>query len=141
MIDIESMVVDTVYNAVKTAYPKCDVTSEYNDTPSQFPCVQIVEADNYTYRKTQDNDLTEHHATVMYEINIFSNLKTGKKAEAKGISDVVDSTMQSMKFTRILKQPIPNKDKTIYRIVARYEAVVGEGFELGKNTVYQMYRK
>ena len=141
MIDIESMVVDSVYNAVKTQYPKCDVISEYNDTPSQFPCVQIVEADNYTYRRTQDNDLTEHHASVMYEVNVFSNKKTGKKTEAKAIAEIVDSTMQGMKFTRTLKQPIPNKDKTIYRIVARYEAVVGAGVEINKNTVYQMYRK
>ena len=85
MIDIESMVVNAVRNAVKTKYPKCDIVSEYVDTPSQFPCVQILEADNYTYRRTQDNNLLEHHANVMYEVNVFSNKTDGKKAEAKAI--------------------------------------------------------
>lgn len=140
MIDIESMVVNAVRNAVKTKYPKCDIVSEYVDTPSQFPCVQILEADNYTYRRTQDNNLREHHANVMYEVNVFSNKTNEKKTEAKAIMEIVDTTLQDLKFTRTLKQPIPNKDKTIYRIVARYEAVVGK-YQNGKDTVYPMYRK
>lgn len=142
MIDVENLVIDTVSKAIKgSAYSNTLVTTEYTDTPSSFPCVSIYEADNYTYRRTQDNDLKEHHTNVMYEVNVFSNKTSGKKTECKKIMEIIDSTMQNMKFTRTVKQPIPNKDKTIFRIVARYEAVIADYFADGKDKVYQVYRK
>ena len=141
MIDVENLVIDTVSKALKaSAYSSTLVTTEYTDTPSSFPCVSIYEAD-YTYRRTQDNDLKEHHTNVMYEVNVFSNKTSGKKTECKKIMEIIDSTMQNMKFTRTVKQPIPNKDKTIFRIVARYEAVIADYFTDGNDKVYQVYRK
>lgn len=142
MIDVENLVVDTISKALKaSAYSSTYVTTEYTDTPSSFPCVSVFEADNYTYQKTQDNDLQEHHTNVMYEINVYSNKTKGSKTEAKKIMDIIDSTMQNNKFTRTVKQPIPNKDKTIYRIVARYEAVIGDYQTIDGNKVYQVYRR
>lgn len=142
MIDVENLVIDTVSKAIKaSAYQITNVSSEYTDTPSSFPFVSIVEADNYTYRKTQDDDLKEHHTNVMYEVNVYSNKTNGKKTEAKKIMEIVDTALQNIKFTRTVKQEIPNKDKTIYRIIARYEAVIGEGQTIGKDTVYQVFRR
>ena len=143
MIDVENLVIDTISKALKasTSYANTFVTSEYTDTPSSFPCVSVIEADNYTYRKTQDNDLKEHHTNVMYEINVYSNKTKGSKTEAKKIMEIVDSTMQNIKFTRTVKQAVPNKDKTIFRIVARYEAVIGDCQTIGQNKVYQVYRQ
>ena len=142
MIDVENLVIDTVSKAIKaSAYQNTNVSSEYTDTPSSFPFVSIVEADNYTYRKTQDDDLKEHHTNVMYEINVYSNKTNGKKTEAKKIMEIVDTALQNIKFTRTVKQEIPNKDNTIYRIIARYEAVIGEGQTIGQDTVYQVFRR
>ena len=142
MIDVENLVVDTIKKALQaSAYSSAYITSEYTDTPSSFPCVSVVEADNYTYRKTQDGDLKEHHANVMYEVNVFSNKTSGRKAEAKKIMEIVDTAFQNIKFTRTFKNSIPNKDKTVHRIVARYEAVIGEGQTVGNDTVYQVYRE
>ena len=142
MIDVENLVIDTISKALKaSAYSSTLVVSDYTDTPSSFPCVSVIEMDNYTYRKTQDDDLKEHHTNVMYEVNVYSNKSSGSKSEAKKIMEIVDTTFQNMKFTRTVKQAIPNKDKSIYRIVARYEAVIGEGQTIGKNTVYQVYRR
>ena len=142
MIDVENLVIDTISKALKaSAYSSTLVVSDYTDTPSSFPCVSVIEMDNYTYRRTQDNDLKEHHTSVMYEVNVYSNKSSGSKSEAKKIMEIVDTAFQNMKFTRTVKQAIPNKDKTIYRIVARYEAVIGEGKVIDKNTVYQVYRR
>ena len=142
MIDVENLVIDTISKALKaSAYSSTLVVSDYTDTPSSFPCVSVIEADNYTYRRTQDDDLKEHHTNVMYEVNVYSNKSSGSKSEAKKIMEIVDTTFQNMKFTRTVKQAIPNRDKTIYRIVARYEAVIGEGKVIDKNTVYQVYRR
>lgn len=142
MIDVENLVIDKISKAIgASAYSNTFVTSEYTDSPSEFPCVSVVEADNYTYRKTQDNDLKEHHTNVMYEVNVFSNKKNTSKSEAKAIIEIVDTAFQNMKFTRTFKDNIPNKDKTIYRIIARYEAVIGEGFTQGDDIIYPVYRR
>ena len=138
MIDVESMVFDSVYNAISTsAYSNTEMTSDYDTIPSSFPCVAIYETDNQTYQKTQDDVLKEHHARVIYEVNVYSNKPGTKKSEAKAIMDIVDNTLQEIKFTRTFRNVVPNADKTIYRIVARYEAVIAE-----KNgDIYQVYRK
>ena len=141
MIDVENLVVDTVTKALQTEYPNILVTSEYTNSPSSFPCVSVVEADNYTYKNTQDDCLKEHHAHVMYEINVFSNKAKGSRAEAKKIANLVDDTLQNIKFTRTFKNEVPNYDKSIFRIVARYEAIIAKGVEINKNTIYQVYRK
>lgn len=142
MIDVENLVIDTVSKAIKaSAYSTALVVSDYTDMPSSFPCVSVIESDNSTYRRTQDNDLKEHHTRVMYEVNVYSNKTSGAKSEAKKILEIVDSSFQNMKFTRTFKQPIPNADKTIYRILARYEAVIAEYQTIGQNKVYQVYRQ
>ena len=141
MIDVENLVIDTITKAVQANHSGVTVESDYNDTPSSFPFVSVIEMDNYTYRRTQDNDLKEHHTNLMYEVNVYSNKTKGKKTEAKKIMDTIDNTFQSIKFTRITKQPIPNKDRSIYRIVARYEAIVGEEQIINGNKVYQVYRR
>ena len=142
MIDVENLVIDNISKAIgASAYSNAFVTSDYTDSPSEFPCVSVIEADNYTYRKTQDNDLKEHHTNVMYEVNVFSNKKNKSKSEAKAIMEIVDTAFQNIKFTRTFKSNIPNKDKTIYRIVARYEAVIGEEQTINGNKVYQVYRR
>lgn len=141
MIDVENLVVDTITKAVQTEYSGVYVTSEYTNSPSSFPCVSVVEADNYTYKKTQDDCLKEHHAQVMYEVNVFSNKAKGARTEAKKIMNLVDDTFQNIKFTRTFKNEVPNHDKTIFRIVARFEAIIAKGEEIGNNTVFQVYRK
>ena len=86
----------------------------------------------------------------MYECNVYSDKATGKKAEARAIAKLVDTTMQNMKFTRTFYQPLPNLDRTIFRITMRWEAIAGEpvittttgtGNETVTTTTYQMYRE
>lgn len=143
MIDIENIVVNNVINALETSLGTDApvVYSEYVEVPSDFPCVSIYEADNSTYRRTQDNALTEHHASVMYQINVYVADETDKKSTAKKIANVVDLAMQNMKFTRTFMNQVPNQDRTIYRITLRYTAVVGESFAVGTTDVYPMYRE
>ena len=47
------------------------------------------------------------------------------KAQAKQIMASLDAEMSNLGFTRVFMNPIPNfADATIYRLTARYEAVV-----------------
>ncbi len=76
----------------------------------------------------------ENAASVMYEVNIYSNKTKGKKAEAKAIADVVDRKFEEMGFTRTLRNQIPNlNNASIHRIVCRYEAVIDKDHWIYQN--------
>ena len=150
MIDIENKVINDVFAAVRSSYSGASCYGEYVATPASFPCVTLYEADNTTYRQSQDDALQEHQAHVMYECNVYSDKTVGKKAEARAIAKLVDTAMQNMKFTRTFYQPLPNLDRTIFRITMRWEAVVGEpittvttgtGNNQTTTTTYKMYRE
>lgn len=141
MIDIENKVFSVVRAAVLEQFPKVKVYSEYIDVPEAFPCVTVTEDTNYTYVYSKDDSVDEHHADVQYAVNVYSNKKTGAKLEARAILKVADTAMQGMKFWRTMTRQVPNVDRTIYRVIARYHAVVGEPRQDGNNLVYQIYQR
>lgn len=127
MIDIENAVFDRVSEKVRSQYPDIFMSGEYVKSPSSFPCASIIEMDNSAYEYSQTSSEMENHASVMYEVNVYSNRKKYKKAECKEIMALIDKEMQSMGFSRIMMNPIPNMDDaTIYRMVARYRAIVSK---------------
>lgn len=127
MIDIETEVFDIVATQVRKKYPKVFITGEYVKSPSSFPCVSLVETDNQVYRNTRSTDSIENHAQLLYELNVYSNKTGRKKAECKEIISLIDERMGLLGFTRTMMAPIPNEnDATIYRMVARYRAVVSK---------------
>lgn len=127
MIDIETEVFNIVAQKVRETYPKIFMTGEYVKSPPSFPCVSLIEVDNQIYRNTRTTDCIENHVQVMYEVNVYSNKASGKKAECKAIVSLVDKSMEALGFTRTLMNPVPNEeDATVYRIVARYRAIVSK---------------
>lgn len=141
MIDIENKVLSVVREAVLAQYPTASVYGEYVEVPASFPCVTVTEDTNYTYVYTKDEQLAEHHAEVQYAVNVYSNKQTGAKLEAKAVMNIADNAMQGMKFWRTMTRQVPNVDRTIYRLIARYRAVVGEPTQVGDDLVFQMYQK
>ena len=125
MIDIENEVFSTVATQVRASFPKIYMVGEFVKSPSQFPCVSLVEVDNQVYRNTRSSSEIENHAQLMYEVQVFTNDTKGKKAKCKEIIGTVDNEMKKLGFTRTLLTPIPNEeDATIYRMVGRYRAIV-----------------
>lgn len=142
MIDIENAVFTAVYNAVTSKFPDAEMCSEFVEQPEKFPLVSFVEADNYTHGGTRSLSKIENHADVMYECNVYTNKVGIKKSQAKEIASVIDETMAQLGFTRTLRSQIPNINRTIYRIVMRWTAVVGSGVnDDNGNTVHQIYSK
>lgn len=133
MIDIETVIFDTVSKKVREIYPKIFVTGEYVKSPSSFPCVSLIETDNQILERTRTSGCTENHVQVMYEVNVYSNKKSGKKAECKKIISKVDEWLTELGFTRTMMNPVPNEeDATIYRMVGRYRAIVSK-----ENVIYR----
>jgi hypothetical protein len=123
MIDIENELFTRVARKLREVYSPINVTGEFIRQPSRFPHVSIVENDNSSYRRGMD--CNEKHSQLMYEVNVYSNLTSGKKAECRKIIKTIDAEMLDMGFERIIMRPIPNiEDATIYRIMARYRGVV-----------------
>ena len=127
MINIENDIFDFVYEKVIEKFPNIYMSGEYVKSPPSFPASSLVEMDNTTYTSTQTGSDNENHASVMYELNVYSNKMTRKKTECKAIVAFIDEIMISLGFTRIMLQPIPNMDDaTIYRMTARYRAIVAK---------------
>ena len=141
MIDIENKGRSVVREAVLAAYPTASVYGEYIDVPASFPCVTVTEDTNYTYVYSKDDSVAEHHADVQYAINVYSNKESGAKLEARAIMRIADDAMQSMKFWRTMTRQVPNVDRSIYRMIARYHAIVGEPKQVGNDLVYQIYQR
>lgn len=126
MIDVESAVFNTIATAISTRYPNIFVTGEYVKAPTSFPAISLYEIDNAVLRSTQDTSGMENHALVVYELNVYSNKKNGKKSECRDIVALIDTQMAALGFTRIMLNPVPNiEDATIYRLTGRYRAVIG----------------
>lgn len=127
MINVENEIFDRVANSVKTAYPSVFISGEYIRTPSKFPFVSLIEMSNTAYDRTQSSGGLENHASLMYEVNVYSNKKSGKKSECKAIAELIDNELATLGFSRTMLQPIPNMDDaTIYRITGRYTAVISK---------------
>ena len=127
MIDIENEVYSRVVEKVKVSFPDANMAGEYVKSPSSFPHVSLVEMSNIALSSTQTSTEYENHVVVMYEADVYSNKRIGKKTECKEIISVVDAVMLSMGFSRTMSQPIPNMDDaTIYRMKARYTAVISK---------------
>lgn len=118
MIDIKNK----VYTRLKTAVGSLASTSSiYVRTPSSFPFVSITESDNYI--SNLDNSSEEKFATVMYEVNVYTNNST-PETTAREILKVIDKEMYSMNLMRLSMNQVPNlEDATIFRLTARYEGV------------------
>ena len=131
MINEESEIFNIVAKAVRNAYPKVYINGEYVKSPPRFPAVSLIEMDNSAYIKTQSSDNVENHAELMYEVNIYSNKKSGKKSECKAIATLIDNELATLGFSRTMLQPIPNMDDaTIYRMTGRYTAVISKDKKL-----------
>lgn len=127
MIDVESQVFQKCADAFRAAYPNGYIAGEYVSQPPKFPAVSVVEMDNTVLERGIDSGNIENFADVMYQVDVYSNLNKGKKSQAKAIVALIDEQFAHLGFTRLFLNPIQNfNDATIYRMTARYRAVVGK---------------
>lgn len=143
MIDIQNMIVDAIFNAVKAenAYPNADVTTGFDMKTAVFPCVVVEEVNNAPLRSTDTDDCAENHTRLVYEVSVYTNDISKAKTEGRNILKIVDDTLQGLKFRRTRTNQPLNISRTIFRQYARWEVVVGKPITVGENTVYQMYRR
>ena len=143
MIDIESKIVDTIFNAVKAnnAYPDADVTTGFDEKTAIFPCVVVEETNNSPFRSANTDDCAENYTRLTYEVSVYTNNVNSAKSEGKKILEIVDTALQGLKFRRIHKNKPLNIARTVFRQYGRWEVIVSKPITVGDNTVYQLYRR
>ena len=125
MIDKLNEIFTNVATSVRNRHTGCTVIGEYTRKPSKFPSVTLDEIQNVMVDRLEDSSNAENFAGVTYRLQVFSNKRTGKKAEAREIFDTADTEMRRMGFRRVTYTTTPEiYDSTIYNITATYEAVV-----------------
>lgn len=123
MIDIENQIFTPIAKALRKQFPGVTVSSSYVHAPKSFPYVSLVEEDNYTSLTHRDTGDSEAFASLMYEVNVYSDKAAGKKTECREIMKTVDDMLYCMNFRRTVLTPVPNlENATIYRLTARFEA-------------------
>ena len=125
---------DFVYNVIKMHLEtvlkdyEIIVLKKSKQEEDRFPLVVVTEEDNVLHASTLNKEETV--SKLYYEINIYTrdkmvngNMKYDMEI-ARLIASEIDSVLNmKYKFDRILCEPTPNLDDSIYRITMRYSIV------------------
>lgn len=140
MIDIEGYVFDYVATATRSQFSGISVKSEYTPGQGKMPCVTVEQKDNFVVKNAISGERIENLASMMFEVNVYTNDGDTRKKSAKSIMSYVDGLMTAKGFVRTMLQPIPNlMDATIFRITARYTAQVTMHTDSSGNIDYVIY--
>lgn len=126
MLSAEGYVVNEIRKALQEQFQSIWVYGEEVDSPAGFPCVTIEESSNTSHLPTQTADNREHYANLLYSVNVYSNLQGGGKAQCRAVMETIDRIMRHWGFLRTMCQPMPNYQKNITRMVARYTGILSE---------------
>lgn len=123
MIDFSNEIFNAVAQQLRSSFKGVKVIGENVQSPTEFPTVTIDEIENVPVER--DSSKVEKYSRVRYRVQIFSNKKTGKRAEARQILSVADEMFAGWGFTRKTYVPQPDVyNSAVYQITATYEAVV-----------------
>lgn len=125
MLNYLNEIFDRVATATRAVHSTVTVSGEYTRKPSKFPAVTLDETSNTTVDWLEDSSNEETFVGVTYRLQVFSNKRNGKRAEAREIFATADAEMRRMGFRRVTYTTTPEiYDSTIYNITATYEAVL-----------------
>ncbi len=125
MIDFLNEAYTGVATEVRAVYPLVNMSGEYTRRPAKFPALTLDEISNVMVDYLEDSSNEEKFAGVTYRLQVFSNKKNEKKAEARAIFTVADAKMRSMGFRRVTYSTTPELyEASVYTITATYEGVI-----------------
>lgn len=121
MTNVFNYIFTEIATPVRESFAGVFVTGERINKPTQFPCVEVVEADNYEVATSIDNTLRENLTALMYEVTVFSNKQFGKRSECIDILSQIDTILKRMNASRIARiEGYFDSEASIYTIKARY---------------------
>ena len=123
MIDVSNEIFNAVATDLRSAYEGIKVVGEYVSSPTHFPTVTIDETGNVPTHL--DSASSNKYARVTYRVQVFSNLKSGKRRQAREIYAYLDGVLQGLGLFAATYTTTPAiYNSEVYCITATYEAVV-----------------
>jgi hypothetical protein len=123
MIDVSNEIFNAVATDLRSAYEGIKVVGEYVSSPTHFPTVTIDEIGNVPTHL--DSASSNKYARVTYRVQVFSNLKSGKRRQAREIYARLDGVLQGLGLFAVTYTTTPAiYNSEVYCITATYEAVV-----------------
>ena len=149
MIDVASLVFDTVYNGINNVRQDVTVTKGYIEEKASMPCVVVRETGNVPVQDTNTDDCAENYSRLTYQVEVYSEKPGIARSECRELLNLVDGIMSGMKFRRTYISDAFNENRTRYRQYARFAVIVskgvttttGTGDEAETTTTFHMYRR
>lgn len=123
MIDFSNPIFNRIVEKVKSVHGSgVKVVGEYVDIPKEFPCVAIDEIFN---TPTELDSGEQKYAAVTYRVQVFSNKRSGKRAEAREIYSTVADELYSMNLVGKTFTTTPDVyNANIYQIRGTFEGAI-----------------
>lgn len=127
MIDVENRIFTDLYNVIKAAYPAAVVTTQAEDIQASFPAVHIEVADSYPSSSFVNSSRRENFRNLQVDIEVYTSLVSGRKAQAKTIAALIDDEMRLMGFVGRAMNPLDlsNNNTLVTRLLLRYNGTAG----------------
>jgi hypothetical protein len=128
MINPENEVFTILATALRERFPGISVADDPEAVPANFPHVSIEMSNNTTFARYMNSGNYEV-AIVVFSINVYSNLKTGRKRECRQIADFIDGLLTPKNFRRQAVLPIrTHAHPEIYRLAMTYRVATDGKF-------------
>ena len=102
------------------------MTSRFESVWEQFPACYVTEISRRDLRNAVNLLFTDNVKVVGWEAQVFSNKTVGAVDEAHDIMTDIEESFREMKFIETYCAETPYTDRSIYRIVARFERVIAD---------------
>lgn len=127
MIDHESQYYDAIAKAVRAAVTDARCSPEKVSDLAYFPFFECVMMANPEDRDSRDLSNNENGARPMFQLDAYSNLSKGAKAQCKAMIAAAGTVLRSYGFARTYMTPeTPPAVFGVTRYTARYEGLICE---------------
>ena len=118
---------DYVKRSILASHSEAYVTSRREPIPRAFPCVEIRQFNKNRQINAVTLDMKDRQYITIFEVQIFSNSQNSALSEAYALEETVETAFNNLGYRVTFCQPIDNIDPSIFRIIARFERVIGMG--------------
>lgn len=126
----ENAIYNAIADGINERVPNCKCYSRYTERIESFPAafiypLDITEPQRY---RTLAGDSRAFRWT--FEIQLFSNIRNGAKAEVYEMLNGAADAFHPMHFRIVSARHIPGDTNDIYRYVVRIDRIIGEADEM-----------
>lgn len=124
MIDYSNEIFNIVATDLRSQYDGIQVIGEYVETPAKFPTVTLDEVQNIPTHL--DSATSNKYARITYRVQVFCNVESGKRKQAREIFDSLDQILMGIGlYVRTYTTTPAVYNSEIYCITATFEGVIG----------------